>query len=124
MCQKVVKSAEGNSKNRNQENAFNGEATTSGRMAKQRPPLDSARRIRPGSAPQESSDCSVDGLYGGQTSWGGIPKIGKWENVFNGGAATSGHMDKRRPPLDSARGIVLGSTSHEVLTVADDGLYG
>jgi len=55
----------------------------------------------------------------------------KFRNVFsantdphNGAAPTSGRMDKRRPRLDSARRICLGSTSHEVLTIVDDGLYG
>jgi len=33
-------------------------------------------------------------------------------------------MDKQGPWLDSARRIGLGSTSREVLTVVDDGLYG
>ena len=84
-------------------NIFNGGATTTGCMDKQRPRLDSARRIGLGSTPHKSSDCSVDSLYGGQNCRGGIPKIGKWENVFNGGATTSGHMDKQRPRLDSAR---------------------
>ena len=51
---------------------------------------------------------------------GGIPIIGKWENVFNGGATTSGHMDKWRPRGDSARQIGLRCTSHEVLTVVVD----
>jgi len=36
-----------------------------------------------------------------------------WENVFNGGATTCCHMDKRGPALDSARQIDLGSTPHE-----------
>jgi len=40
---------------------------------------------------------------------GGIPKIGKWENVFNGGATTSGRMAERRPRLDSAHRIALRS---------------
>jgi len=102
------------------ENVFNGRRTTSGRVDKQRPQLDSARRICLGSAPHKSSDCSVDGLYWGKTCWGGIPKIGKWENVFNGGATTSGRMDKRRSQLDSARQIGLRCTSHEVLTVVVD----
>ena len=38
------------------ENVFNGRATTSGRMEKWRPQVDSARRIGPGSAPYESSE--------------------------------------------------------------------
>jgi len=56
--------------------------------------------------------------------WGGIPKIGKGENVFNGGATTGCRMDKRRPRLDSARQRGLMSHPHEILTVVDDGLYG
>jgi len=51
---------------------------------------------------------------------GGIPKIVKWENVFNGGATTDGRMDKWRPRLDSARQIGLICISHEVLTVVVD----
>ena len=47
-------------------------------------------------------------------------KSEKWENVFNGGATTSGRMDKWRPRLDSARRICLGCMSHEVLTVVVD----
>ena len=47
------------------ENVFNGGRTTSGRVDKQRPQLDSTRRICLGSGPHKSSDCSVDGLYGG-----------------------------------------------------------
>jgi len=35
------------------------------------------------------------------------------ENVFNGGGTTGGHMDKRRPQLDSARRIGLRSYPHE-----------
>ena len=37
----------------------------------------------------------------------------KWENVFNGRATTSGHMDKWRPQLDSVRQIGLRCMSHE-----------
>jgi len=44
-------------------------------MDKRRPQLDSAHQIGLMSHPHESSDCSVDGLYGGQSCWGGIPKI-------------------------------------------------
>jgi len=51
---------------------------------------------------------------------GGIPKIGKWENVFNGRVTTGGCMDKWRPQLDSARQICLWCMSHEVLTVVVD----
>ena len=51
---------------------------------------------------------------------GGIPKIGKGENVFNGGATTSGRMDERRPLLDSACQMCLRCMSHEVLTVVID----
>jgi len=40
---------------------------------------------------------------------GRIPKIEKWENVFNGGATTSGRMNERRPQLGSARRIALRS---------------
>jgi len=46
-----------------------------------------------------------------------VPKIGKWENVFNGGATTSGHMDKRRLQLDSGHRICLGSHLTNLLTV-------
>ena len=41
-------------------------------------------------------------------------------NVFNGGAATSGRMDKRRPWLDSACQMCLRCMSYEVLTVFVD----
>jgi len=51
---------------------------------------------------------------------GGIPKIGKGENVFNGKATTSGRMDKRRPRLDSPRQIGLSSHPHEILTLVDE----
>jgi len=44
------------------------------------------------------------------------------ENVFNGGATTSGRIDKRRPQLDSARQIGSKSHPHEILTVVGDGL--
>jgi len=47
------------------ENVFNGGRKTSGRVDKQRLQLDSTCQICLGSAPHESSDCSVDGLYGG-----------------------------------------------------------
>jgi len=47
-------------------------------------------------------------------------KSEKWENVFNGGATTSGPMDKRRPQLDSIHPIYLGRMPHEVLTVVVD----
>jgi len=49
--------------------------------------------------------------------WGGITKVGKWENVFNGGTTTGGHMDKRRPRLDSARQIGLKSPLTNLLTI-------
>jgi len=84
------------------ETVFNGGATKSGCMDKRRPQVDSTRRIGLRSHPHESSDCRVDSLYGGQSCQGGIPKIGKWENVFNGGATTSCRMDEWRPQLDSA----------------------
>jgi len=74
----------------------------SGRMDKRRLQVDSARQIGLRSQPRESSDCSVDGLYGRQSCWGGILKIRKWENVFNGGATTSGRVDEQRPQLDLA----------------------
>ena len=51
---------------------------------------------------------------------GGILKIGKWENVFNGGATTGGRMDKQKPRLDSARQIGLRRVPHEVLRVVVD----
>ena len=66
-----------NSEIGNGENVFNGGATTGGRMDKRRPQVDSARQIGLRSQPRESSDCSVDDLYGGQSCQGGIPKIGK-----------------------------------------------
>ena len=65
MCEQVVKFAGRNSENRKGENVFNGGATTSGRMDKGRPQLDSARRIGLRSYPHEFSDCSFDSLYGG-----------------------------------------------------------
>ena len=80
----MVKFAERNSENRNWDNVFNGGVTTSGRLDKRRPQVDSAHRIGLRSQPCESSDCSVDGLYGGQSCRDGILKIRKWENVFNG----------------------------------------
>jgi len=48
----------------------------------------------------------------------------KGENVFNGGATTSGRMDKGRPQLDSARQIGLSSHPHEILTLVDHCLSG
>jgi len=89
-------------------------------MDKRRPRLDSARRIGLRSYPHESSDCRVDGLYRGQSCRGGIPKIRKWENVFNGGATTSGCIDQWRPQLDSMHQIGLRCLCHEVLTVVVD----
>jgi len=89
-------------------------------MDKQGPRPDSACRIDLRSYPHESSDCRVDGLYGGQSHRGGIPKIRKWENVFNGGATTSGCIDKCRPRLDSMHQIGLRCLSYEVLTVVVD----
>jgi len=83
------------------ENVFNGGATTRCRMDKQGLQLDSPRRIGLGSTPHESSDCRVDGLYGDKVVGAEFQKSEKWENVFNGGATTSGRMDKRRPQLDS-----------------------
>jgi len=53
------------SENQKVENVFNGEATTSGHRDKLRLQLDSGRRLCLGSILDESSDCSVDGLYGG-----------------------------------------------------------
>jgi len=44
---------------------------------------------------------------------GRILKIGKRENVSNGGATTSTGVDKRMPGLDSARQIGLRSHPHE-----------
>ena len=44
--------------------------------------MDSACRIGLRSHPHESSDCRVDGLYGGQSCRGGIPKIGKVGECF------------------------------------------
>jgi len=52
-------------------------------------------------------------FMGDKLCWGGILKIGKGENVFNGEATMSGRMDKQRPQLDSARQIGLRSHSHE-----------
>jgi len=72
----------GSPKIRKWENVFNGGATTSGRMDKRRPRMDSACRIGLRSHPHESSDCRVDGLYGGQSCRGGIPKIGKVGECF------------------------------------------
>jgi len=43
-----------------------------------------------------------------------------WENVLNGGATTSGHIDEQRPQLDSARQICPECKSPEVLTVVVD----
>jgi len=101
-----------NSEKQNWGNVFNGGATTSGRMAKQRPQLDSACRIGLRSHPPESSDYSVDVSTGGEICWAEFRKSEKQENVFNGRATTSGHIDKQRPQLDSARRIDLGSTPH------------
>jgi len=50
----------------------------------------------------------------------GFRKSEMWENVFNGGATTSGCMDERRPPLDSACLMCLRCMSHEVLTIVVD----
>jgi len=86
-------------------------------MDKWRLQVDSARQIGLKSQPRESSDCSVDGIYGGQSCRGGIPKIEKWENVFNGGATTSSRMDKQRPRLDLAHRIGLRSHLPDLLTV-------
>jgi len=91
------------------ENVFNGRATMSGHMNKRRPLVDSTHQLGLKSQHRESSDCNVDGIYGGQSCQGGILKIGKWENVFNGGATTSSHMDKQRPQQDLARRIGLRS---------------
>jgi len=44
------------------------------------------------------------------------------ENVFDGGATTSGRIDKRRLQLDSPRRVGLKSHPHEILTVVGDGL--
>jgi len=93
-------------------------------MDKRRPQLDSACQIRLRSHSREFSDCSFDGLYGGKTCWGGIPRTGTEGNVFNGGATTSSRKDQRTPRLDSARQIGLRSHHHGILTLVDDGLYG
>jgi len=59
-------------------------------------------------------------VFMGDKVVGGIPKIGKGENVFNGGTTTGGRMDKWRPQLDSARQIGLRRVPHEVLRVLVD----
>jgi len=51
-------------------------------------------------------------------------KLERWENVFNGGATTSGRMDKQRPQLGSARRIGLGSMPHESFDCSVDGFMG
>jgi len=55
----------------------------------------------------------VDVSTGGEVCWAEFRKSEMWENVFNGGATTSGHMDKRRPQLDSAHQTGLESTPYE-----------
>jgi len=52
-------------------------ATTNSAMAKQMVLLDPARRIALGSTSQDFSDCSGDGLWGGENCSGGILKIRK-----------------------------------------------
>ena len=50
------------------------------------------------------------------------PHFKPGQNVFDGGATTSGHIDEWRPQLDSAYRIGLKSHPHEILTVVGDGL--
>jgi len=63
MCPQAVKFARKNSKNRNWENVFNGGATTSGRMDKQMPTLDSARQSGPESISHELKIGKVAGCF-------------------------------------------------------------
>ena len=64
------------------ENVFNGGATTSGHMDKLRLRLDSGRRLCLGSMPHESSDCSVDGLYGDKVVGAELRKSEKERECF------------------------------------------
>jgi len=106
------------------ENVFKGRATASCPKDKWVLRLDSARRIDSGSTPHKSSDCSVDVPTGGEVCSAKIRKSEMWENVFNGGATTSGCMDKWRPQLDSARQIGIGSTPHKSSDCGVDVLTG
>jgi len=65
MCQQVVKFAQRNSEIRTWENVFDGRATTSGRIDKWRPQLDSACRIGLKSHPHEILTVVGDGLSAG-----------------------------------------------------------
>jgi len=61
------------------ENVFNGGATPSGRVDKQRLQLDSARQTCLGNTSHEPSDHRC----GGEVCWGGILKIGKVAGCFS-----------------------------------------
>jgi len=95
------------------ENVFNGSATTSGRIEKRRLRLDSGHQIRPRCIPHEVLTVVVDVSTGGEICWAEFRKSGKWENVFNGGASTSGCMDKQRPQVDLTHRIGLRSHHHD-----------
>ena len=58
------------------EDVFASGATTSGRMDKRRPRLDSARRIGLESPPHESFDCSDDVSTGSEVQLAEFPKSG------------------------------------------------
>jgi len=69
MCQQAVRFAGRNFENQNWENVFNGGATTSDRMDKWRPQLDSARQICPGCMSHEALTVVVDVSTGGEVCW-------------------------------------------------------
>jgi len=60
-------------------------------------------------------------LFGGVKSVSGRNLAGGNFNVFACGAPTSGPMEKRRPQLDSAGQIGVGSTAHDLCDCSGDG---